>query len=345
MENHLHLAGDIGGTKTILALFSSEKGPLQPLYEKSYGSSSYPGLDAIIEDFFSKTKTSAVTACFGVAGPVREGRAVITKLPWQPDVRLLQAAHGFSKTILINDLVATGYALPHLKQSDFFIINRGLLTREGALGIIAPGTGLGEVVFTWDGSRYLAVPSEGGHTDFGPSSKTESQLLAFLEKRYGHVSYDRVCSGRGLPVIYDFYKSLGRLEEPDWLSAQLTAAEDPAPVIVNAALDGKKQCEICTKTLELFISVLGAEAGNLALKGLTTGGMYIGGGIPPRILQFLKNETFMKSFTSKGRLSYLLRDIPVKVILNPKAALIGAASYGLGVRFESLPASRDNSHG
>ena len=345
MENHLHLAGDIGGTKTILALFSSEKGPMRPLHEVSYESSSYSGLDAIIEDFFSQAKTSAVTACFGVAGPVREGRAVITKLPWQPDIRLLQAAHGFSKTTLINDLVATGYALPHLEQSDLFVINRGIQTGEGALGIIAPGTGLGEVVFTWDGSQYLAVPSEGGHSDFGPSSETESQLLAFLKKRYGHVSYDRVCSGRGLPVIYDFYKSLGRMEEPDWLAEQLAAAEDSAPVIVNAALDGKKQCKICTKTLELFISVLGAEAGNLALKGLTTGGMYLGGGIPPRVLPFLKNETFMKSFTSKGRLSYLLQDIPLKVILNPKAALVGAAAFGLGLRFESLPALRDNPHG
>ncbi len=336
MGDHLHLAGDIGGTKTILALYSSEKGPLQPLFESSYASSSYPELDAIIKDFFSQAKASALTACFGVAGPVREGRAVITNLPWQPDATQLQASHGFSKATLINDLVATGYAIPHLEQSDFFTINSGINTSAGALGIIAPGTGLGEVIFTWDGSRYLAVASEGGHADFGPSSETESRLLDFFMNRYGHVSYDRICSGRGLPAIYDFYKSLGRFEEPDWLSKQLATAEDPAPVIVNAALDQTRHCDICTKTLELFISILGAEAGNLALKGLTTGGMYLGGGIPPKILPFLEGKTFMKSFTSKGRMSYLLQDIPVNVILNPKAALIGAAAFGLGLQFSSL---------
>ena len=336
MENQFVLAGDIGGTKTILALFSYEKGPLQPLCEMSYASSSYPDLDTIIADFFSQAKASAATACFGVAGPVREGRAVITNLPWQPDTSLLQASHGFNRAILINDLVATGYAIPHLPESDFFSINNGIKTNEGALGIIAPGTGLGEVVFTWDGSQYLAVPSEGGHTDFGPSSETESQLLGFLKNRYGHVSYDRICSGRGIPVIYDFLKSLGNFAEPDWLAEQLTSAEDPAPVIVNAALAETNQCDICRKTLELFVSILGAEAGNLALKGLTTGGMYLGGGIPPRIRPFLNEETFMKSFTSKGRMSYLLSDMPVNIILNPKAALIGAASLALELKFESL---------
>lgn len=336
MDKHLHLAGDIGGTKTILALFSHAEGPLHPLNEATFASNSYPSLDAIIEDFFSQTKTSAATACFGVAGPVREGRAVITKLPWQPDIRMLQSTHCFSRATLINDLAATGYGIPHLEQSSFFTINKGLQINHGALGVIAPGTGLGEVLFTWDGSQYLAVPSEGGHTDFGPSSETESQLLDFLRQQYGHVSYDRICSGRGIPAIYEFYKSVQKLEEPAWLAENIAAADDPTPVIVNTALDGTKNCDICKSTLQLFISILGAEAGNLALKGLTVGGMYLGGGILPRILPFLKEETFMESFTSKGRMRYLLQDIPLKVILNPKAALIGAASFGLGLKFESL---------
>jgi len=336
MENQLVLAGDIGGTKTIMALFSREKGPLHPLHEISYVSSAYPGLDAIIEDFFSHSKATAATACFGVAGPVREGRAVITKLPWQPDARRLQESHGFARATLINDLAANGYALPNLAQSDFFTINRGIRTHEGALGIIAPGTGLGEAVFTWDGSRYLAVPSEGGHSDFAPQSEIEIELLRFLKKKYDHVSYDRICSGRGLPDIFEYYRSLGHFAVPEWLAEELTAAEDPAPVIVSAALTAAEQCKICRKTLELFVSILGAEAGNLALKGLTTGGMFLGGGIPPRILPALQEEKFMKSFTGKGRMSYLLQDVPVKVILNPKAALIGAASFGLGLNFESL---------
>lgn len=331
MGNQLHLAGDIGGTKTILALFSPEKGPLDPLYEKSYASSSYPGLDAIIHEFLAYTKAAAATACFGVAGPVRQGRAVITKLPWQPDSNILQATHGFSRVTLINDLVATGYGLPYLEQKDFFTVNSGITTMAGALGIIAPGTGLGEVIFTWNGDRYLAVPSEGGHTDFGPSTDTESLLLEFLKKRYGHVSYDRICSGRGIPDIYGFFKTLRLAEEPGWLAEQLAATEDPAPVIVAAALDDANPSEICRKTLELFVTVLAAEAGNLALKGLTTGGIYLGGGIPPRILPFLTPEPFMKSFANKGRMSYLLTDMPVKVILNPKAALIGAAACSLNL--------------
>ena len=336
MNNHLHLAGDIGGTKTILALFSAADGPQQPLHEKSYTSSDYSGLDAIIEDFFSQTETSAQTACFGVAGPVREGRAVITNLPWQPDTKILQATHGFSRATLINDLAATGYALPHLEPADFHTINIGAPVSDGALGIIAPGTGLGEVVFVWDGSQYLAVPSEGGHTDFGPLTDTEAGLLEFLRKRYGHVSYDRICSGRGLPAIYEYLKSTDAFDEPEWLAADLAAAEDPAPVIVNAALDEAGKCDICRQTLQLFISILGAEAGNLALKGLTAGGMFIAGGIPPKILPVFKEETFMRSFTDKGRMSYLLEDIPVRVMLNPRSALIGAASFGLGFAFKSL---------
>jgi glucokinase len=336
MENQFLLAGDIGGTKTILALFSSEKGPLQPLFEVSYPSNAYPGLDTIIKDFFSQADVSASTACFGVAGPVREGRAVITNLPWQPDTKMLQSSHDFSNATLINDLVATGYAIPHLSQSDAFIINEGIVTSEGAIGIIAPGTGLGEAIFTWEGSRYTPVPSEGGHTDFAPISEIEVDLLNFLKNKFGHVSYDRICSGRGLPGIYDFIKTHYQLEEPDWLAEELASAEDRTPVIVSAALDDARNCDICHKTLQMFVSILGAEAGNLALKGLTTGGIYLGGGIPPRILPFLKEEIFMKSFTSKGRMSYLLSDMPVKVIMNPKAALIGAASFGLGLKFQAL---------
>jgi len=336
MKNHYHLAGDIGGTKTILALFSNEKGPLHPLFEFSYESSSYSSLDLIIEDFFSQTKTSAATASFGVAGPVRGNRATITNLPWQPDTRALQASHGFTKATLINDLVATGYAIPHLESPNFVSLNEGRREDGGAVGIIAPGTGLGEVIFIWNRTRYLPVPSEGGHADFGPASDTEYQLFKFCQDLYEHVSYDRICSGRGLPVIYDFFKTICQVKEPDWMARELALTEDPAPVIANAALNKGKDCELARKTVQLFISILGAEAGNLALKGLTTGGLYLGGGIPPRLLSLLKEEIFMKSFASKGRMSHLMRDIPVKVILNPKAALIGAAAHGLGLKFRSL---------
>ena len=336
MENDLLLAGDIGGTKTILALFSTEKGPLEPLYEATFPSGGYPGLDSIISDFHNQAGSKGATACFGVAGPVRDGRAVITNLPWQPDSRMLQEAHGFSRATLINDLAAMGYSIPHLPQPDLAILNEGINVPWGGLGIIAPGTGLGEAIFTWDGSRYIAVPSEGGHSDFAPGSELEMELLYFLKKRSGHVSFDRVCSGRGLPGIYDFLKEHLQLEEPAWLMEELATAEDRAPVIVNGAMDDSRKCEICLKTVQVFVSVLGAEAGNLALKGLTTGGMYLGGGIPLRILPFLQQDIFMKSFRDKGRMSYLLSDIPVTVILNPRAALIGAAAFGLGIEFDAL---------
>jgi glucokinase len=336
MENQFLLAGDIGGTKTILALYSREKGPLQPIFEANYTSNSYPGLDPIIENFFSQAGTSAATACFGVAGPVRGTRAIITRLPWQPDTKMLEAAHGFTRAILINDLVANGYAIPHLVQSDFSVINEGSKTSEGAIGIIAPGTGLGEAVFAWDGTGYLAVPSEGGHSDFAPTSDLEYDLFRFAALRFGHVSYDRLCSGRGIPVIYDFLKKQCGMKEPGWLAEALADANDPTPVIVSAALDDTRSCDLCSRTMQLFVSILGAEAGNLALKGLTTAGIYLGGGIPPRILPLIKKDLFMASFTGKGRMSYLMADIPVKIILNPNAALIGAASFGLGCTFAAI---------
>jgi glucokinase len=336
MENQFLLAGDIGGTKTILALYSHKEGPLRPLFEASYASDSYPGLDPIIKNFFSQAGTTAAVACFGVAGPVLGTRAIITRLPWQADTQMLEAAHGFSRAILINDLVANGYAIPHLLQSDFSVINEGSKATAGAIGILAPGTGLGEAIFTWDGARYLAVPSEGGHSDFAPTSDLEYDLFRFAASRFGHVSYDRICSGRGIPVIYDFLKKHCRMEEPGWLAEQLANANDSTPVIVSAALDDARTCEICSRTMQLFVSIMGAEAGNLALKGLTTAGIYLGGGIPPRILPLIRKDLFMASFAAKGRMSYLMDDVPVKIILNPRAALIGAASLGLGLTFAAI---------
>jgi glucokinase len=329
MKDQFLLAGDIGGTKTLMALFSNEKGPLKPVAEQSYASGSYADLDSIIGDFLQQTDISISHACFGVAGPVVSGRAKITKLPWQLVESELQAKHGFASLQLVNDLVATGYGLSFLENKDLFTLNEGNKEKTGAIGIIAPGTGLGEAIFGWAGSEYIAIPSEGGHTDFAPTNNVEMELLRFLLDRYDHVSYDRLCSGRGIPEIYDFFKASGKFAEPAWLADKLAAAEDKAPLIINTALDGQLECSLCQATLDTFVSILGAEAGNLALMGLTTGGIYLGGGIPALILQGLPKELFMTSFTGKGRMSYLLNNIPVKIILNPKAALIGAAAKGL----------------
>ena len=323
------LAGDIGGTKTNLAIFSPEAGLRAPLAEATFPSTDYPSLEALVREFLAQLDLKPEGASFGVSGPVVAGRVTITNLPWVIDETQLQAALNLSFVHLLNDLEAIAHAVPLLEPADLHTLNEGQPTPGGAVAIIAPGTGLGEAFLTWDGSRYRPHASEGGHTDFAPTNPSEVELLRYLQQRYEHVSYEWVCSGQGLPNIYAFLKDGGYAEEPAWLAGQLAAADDLTPVIVNTALDDEKPSELCAATLNTFVSILGAEAGNLALKVLATGGVYLGGGIPPRILPALKHERFMEAFRHKGRLSGLLAHMPVHVILNPKVALLGAACHGL----------------
>jgi glucokinase len=273
-------------------------------------------------------------ASFGVAGPVVSGKAKITNLPWIIDESQLQEALNLASVDLLNDLEAIACGVPLLGPEDLYTLNEGVEISQGTKAVIAPGTGLGEAFLTWDGTRYRAHPSEGGHADFGPTTPLEIELLHYLNERFGHVSYERICSGHGLPNIYAYLKENARVTEPAWLAEQLAAADDSTPVIVTAALDAKRTCELCKTTLRVFVSVLGAEAGNLALKVLATGGVYLGGGIPPRIIPALERKDFMDSFMRKGRFSELVARIPVHVILNPKIALIGAAAHGLEVTRE-----------
>jgi glucokinase len=322
------LAGDIGGTKTNLAVFSSDGGPRAPLAEATFPSSAYASLEALVREFLSQNDLKISRASFGVAGPVVTGRAKITNLPWEMAESRLGEVLGFPVQLL-NDLESVAYAVPYLQPKDLETLNESKAAQGGAIAIVAPGTGLGEAYLSWDGSRYRAYASEGGHADFGPNNQLEIDLLRYLQGRLGHVSYERVCSGQGIANIYAFLRDSGH-EEPAWLAEQLAAADDPTPVIVNVALGAKGPGGICDTTLDVFTSILGAEAGNLALKVLSTGGVYLGGGIPPRILPVLKRDGFMKAFRYKGRFSGLLARVPVHVILNPKAALLGAACYGLG---------------
>ncbi len=325
------LAGDIGGTKTRLAIYSPEAGPRTPLVEETFPSGRYPSLEALVSDFLAQVDFKPKRASFGVAGPVVAGQATITNLPWVMSETHLQAALDLSPVRLLNDLAAIAQAVPWLESDDLYALNEGQADPGGAIAVIAPGTGLGEGFLTWDGSRYRAHASEGGHTDFAPTNSLEVDLLRYLLDRLEHVSYERVCSGRGLPNIYAFLKDSGYAEEPAWLAEQLAAADDPNPVIVNAALGGGQQCELCVASLETFVSILGTEAGNMALNVLATGGVYLGGGIPPRILPALEGGRFMEAFRDKGRMSDLMGRIPVHVILNPKVALLGAACQGLGL--------------
>lgn len=323
------LAGDIGGTKTSLAVFSLEDGPRTPLARTVFRSAEFPSLEALVQKFVSGVSLPITTACFGVAGPVVAGRAQITNLPWLMDEVWLASALSMKHVHLLNDLQSIAYGVPHLEPEDLHTLYKGRPVAEGAIGVIAPGTGLGEAFLLWDGSRYTIHPSEGGHADFAPTDERQIGLLRYLLGEYGHVSYERVCSGMGIPNIYAYLKQDKYAPEPEWLARELAQARDRTPVIVDAALEARPGSELCQGAISLFVSILVAEAGNLALKVLATGGVYIGGGIPPRILPLLEEEDLLETFRRKGRFVDLLADVPIHLILNPDAALFGTACFGL----------------
>ncbi len=325
------LAGDIGATKTSLAIYSPEFGARRPLSEATFPSGSYPNLQTLVREFLDQVDVPVERATFGVAGPVVGGQARVTNLSWVMDEEELKAALNLSSVRLLNDLQAIAYGVPFLETQDLHTLSAGQPTAGGAIAVIAPGTGLGEAFLTWDGSRYQAHATEGGHADFAPTDEVQMGLLRYLLERLDHVSYERVCSGMGLPNIYAYLKHTGYAEEPTWLAQELEAVDDPTPVIVNTALARDTECELCVATLDIFVSILGAEAGNLALKVLATGGVYVGGGIPPRILSVLETGRFIQSFRAKGRFADLMAGLPVHVILNPTVALLGAACHGLGL--------------
>ena len=324
----VHLAGDIGGTKTTLAVIDTDSGPRVFLDKATFPSRDYPSLEAIVKLFLKGEKWIPSQASFGVAGPVIEGQVQATNLPWFLDQAVLSKELGMPVRLL-NDLTATAHSVPFLKEADLVTLNPGKPVNHGSLAVIAPGTGLGEGYLNWDGRRYRAFPSEGGHVDFAPTDPLQMRLLAYLQARFGHISYERVCSGSGLPNIYAFMKEEGPAAEPAWLHDQLIQDADPSPIITKAALEGT--AEIAIATLDLFSTVLAAEAGNLALKILADGGIYLGGGMPPRMIPFLQKDSFLKSFQNKGRFAALLENIPVHVILNTETALIGAARHGLEI--------------
>lgn len=322
------LAGDIGGTKTELALFSADAGPRKPLARAEFPSGQYPSLEAILREFLEGVGAPIERATFAVAGPVVAGHAKITNLTWVVDLRNLQAELKLADVTLMNDLQAIALAVPILGDEELSTLNEGEALPGGAKAVIAPGTGMGAAFLTWNGTYYQAHPSEGGHADFAPGSAVEVGLFQYLQERYPHVSVERVCSGRGLPNIYDYLRDSGYAPEAPEVATELAAAEDRAPIIVEHALKPSDPCALCVATLDIFIAIFGAAAGNLALNVLSTGGVYLAGGIPPRILNVLQNGRFMQAFLRKGRLSELLSHMPVRVILS-RAALLGAAYYGL----------------
>ena len=317
------LAGDVGGTKVHLALYDFIGGKLEYTRDKQYPAKEYSGLEEIVKAFLGADKVSA--ACFGVPGPVRDGRLRLTNLPWTLDSRELAAGLVIDHVFLINDLEANGYGVAELSPDQIYSLSEGDAGQTGNRALIAAGTGLGEGILAWNGHIHVPYPSEGGHVDYAPRNEDEIDLLRFLKQKYnGRISFERVVSGMGLTNIYEFLREVRGVEEPAWLAERI-AEQDPNAVITELALAAKS--EICEKALDMFVSAYGAESGNLALKVLSVGGLYVGGGIAPRILEKLKDGTFMKAFTDKGRLSQLLINMPVRIILESKAALLGAAAY------------------
>lgn len=327
-DRSLLLAGDIGGTKTALALYDPEQGPHEPLRQRAFPSQRYGSLAEIVGVFLGDDADAVAQFTVGVAGPVHEGRVEITNLPWVIEHDVLQAAIGGIPTHILNDLEVIAHSIGALDAGDLHTLSRGDPEPEANLAVVAPGTGLGEAFLTYDGGRYWPQASEGGHVDFAPTDAVQRALLEYLAGRFGRVSYERVCSGIGIPNIYDFLRDTRRAEAPAALEAALANAGDRTPGIIANAM-GDDPHDICRMTLDLFVSILGSEAGNLTLKVMALGGVYLGGGIPPRILPALRQRRFIHAFRDKGRLSDLLSDVPVYVIANPDAPLIGAASYGL----------------
>ena len=316
------LAGDIGGTKTNLGLFSM--GRHRPRLEtmETFLSRDYPNLERIINLFVDKQKRQVMSACFGIAGPVVEGRSKVTNLPWVISERRIKERFSLPRVCLINDLAATALAIPILSRSELYPLNTRRRESGKNIAIIAPGTGLGVSLAVFQGGEYVPIPSEGGHVDFAPRNDEEIGLWRYLNRRYGHVSIERVLSGPGLYGIYSWLKASMNYKEPAYLK-KMIGDMDPAKAVTDAAIAHNNA--VCTKALTLFVSVLGAVSGNLVLTGMATGGVYLGGGIPPKILPAIKDGAFINAFTDKGRFKELLEKIPVRVILNEKAALLGAA--------------------
>lgn len=325
MPRNLVLAGDIGGTKTSLALFSINDDKLRMETEHNFPSKKYSGLVPILDEFSVRNNKSIDAACFGVAGPVVDGHVKTTNLPWVIDSQVLRQALRVDTVYLLNDLEAAAYGVFTLDNEEFYTLNEGTMHSTGNKALIAAGTGLGQAILYDDGRHFHALPSEGGHADFAPRTELEIDLLRYLLARFGHVSYERVLSGPGLFNIYRFLKESRGIAEPPLLAERFAAGDDPAAVISTAAL--AKEAEICCTALDLFVSIYGAEAGNMALRFKSVRGLYVGGGIAPKILDKLKDGTFMRSFIDKGRYTELLAAMPVQVVLNPQAGLRGAGYY------------------
>ncbi len=344
----LLLAGDIGGTKTILRLVDDHDGEQHLLHQQRYASPSYPSLDPIVQDFLTQAQQtldrdpSPSAACFAIAGPVVNQRAKLTNLPWQLDAQQLEQSLKIAKVELINDFSAVGYGCINLPAEDLHTLQAGERQEHGPIAVIGAGTGLGQGYLIWGGDHYHVYPSEGGHADFAPRSELEFGLLTYLQKRYGRISVERVVSGQGIVSIYQYLRDsdyastldpasgssqseLGQAVQTWESQPEGEKTLDPAAMISEAALNHSDP--LAEKTMEMFVSLYGSEVGNLGLKLLSTGGIYVAGGIAAKILPLLQSGPFLDSLLDKGRLSSVLKMMPIQIVQNTEVGLIGAASY------------------
>lgn len=322
------LAGDIGGTKTALGVFSVEKGPYTALAEAEVHSADYPSLEAIAKEFLAKRGLTVDRACFGVAGPVLAGRSKITNLPWIVDQQAMAKELGLKAVHLLNDLEAIAFAVPGLRSQDVETLSPGQPAERANMAVFAPGTGLGEAFLTWEDGEYRAHGSEGGHCDFAPADETQMRLLAYMQQRFDHVSYEHVCSGVGIPHVYDFFRDSEKSPEKPGVTERIAMAGDRTKAIIEAALDPADPSPRCAAAIDTVVSIMGSEAGNLALKVLALGGVYLAGGIPVHVQTVLKSARFLQAFQHKGRFGEVMRRIPVHRMVS-NVGITGAAAYGL----------------
>ena len=322
------LVGDIGGTKTYLAIYSSESDAYSPLVRKRFQSSDYISLQEMVTEFLRDVKLDVNQATFDVAGPVINRRVVTTNLPWVMDEASLASDLNLESVHLMNDLEAVARAIPGLRASDLVTLNVGVPIAKTSIAVVAPGTGLGESFLVWDGSGYIPQSSEGGHANFAPADTRQTALLAYMLTLTDHVSVERVCSGIGIPNVYEYLRDVEHVDEFPEVALEIASAEDRTKVIIESGIDRRIQSPLCRATVDMFASILATEAGNLALKVLATAGVYLAGGIATHTLPALQGPGFMAAFTNKGRFAELMKFMPVHVIVT-NAALQGAASYAL----------------
>jgi len=324
-----YLIGDIGGTKTDLAAYSSSSDCRKYEIFERFITAEFDSPGQLIKNFINNFHLDIKKGVIAVAGPVLNDKVTKTSsnLPWEIDRLELINELGIPDLLLINDLEAVARAVPILGKDEFYTLNKGIEKKNGTLAIIAPGTGLGEAFMIWDGKKYKSCISEGAHVNFGPRNVTETELLNFIANSHGHVTYELICSGIGIPNIYEFLKEKKGIQEPDWLSDLMKQTDNKTQVIIHSAMENERPNKLVVETIKLFVSVLGAETGNLVLKTMASGGVFLAGGIPGKILTFLDSKDFLKAYSDKGIMTEMMLDVPIQVITNSKTAILGAADY------------------